>query len=519
MRALPLVLSAVWLLAVSCAVAQEERRPNIVLIVADDLGYSDLGSYGGEIGTPSLDRLAAGGLRFRDFYNASRCWPTRASLLTGRYQHQVGLGGGVSVFYEPLPEPGPYQGYLAAGSPTIAEMLSAAGYRTYLSGKWHVGERRAHWPRQRGFDRYFGLINGVSSYFEILEEQANVRMALDDDPWKPPPEGFYMTDAITDHAAGFVRDHAADHGDEPFFLYLAYTAPHWPLHALPDDIDRYRERYRDGWDEIRRRRYRRQQELGLVEARHVPSPRPSSVPAWKTLDQVTRDHWAHRMAVYAAMVDRMDQGIGKVIRALEEAGSFENTAIFFLSDNGASDENLDYTGLHDVMAPIGSRGSFVGYEEPWAWVSNTPYRGYKASAYQGGIVTPMIVHWPGRIRGAGQLTRAAGHIVDLLPTFADLAGVAPPGELAGRSLRPVFEGGAWKPPPALYWEHFGHRAVRQGRWKLVSQEPDGAWELYDLGADPTEQRDVARREPSRVAALRQAWEAWAADAGVEGRGE
>ncbi len=516
MRVAPLLLSVLWLLHVTAVSAEEKPRPNIVLIVADDLGYSDLGSYGGEIGTPNLDRLAAGGLRFREFYNASRCWPTRAALLTGRYQHQVGLGGGVSFFYEDLPEPGPYQGYLATESPTIAEVLSAAGYRTYLSGKWHVGEHRPHWPRQRGFDRYFGLINGASSYFELLDEQPNVQMALDDEYWEPPPEGFYMTDAITDQAVGFLRDHAAGHGEEPFFLYLAYTAPHWPLHALPEDIDKYRQRYRQGWDEIRRRRYRRQQELVLVEARHVPSPRPESVPAWEALSQEAMDHWAHRMAVYAAMVDRLDQGIGRVVQALEETGASEHTAIFFFSDNGASDENLDYTQLHEPGTPVGTRGSFLGYEEPWAWVSNTPFRGYKASAYQGGVITPLIVHWPGRVRGAGELTRAVGHIMDLLPTFADLAGATPPKELAGRSLRPVLEGTAWEPHPALYWEHYGHRAVRQGRWKLLSREPAGSWELYDLGTDPTEQRDVARQHIKKVRALRQAWEGWAAAVGVEG---
>ncbi len=265
-----------------CRVSAPEpprARPNIVVIMADDMGYADIGAYGGEIDTPNVDTLAREGIRFTQFYNTARCWPTRASLLTGLYPHQVGLGGAITPVGRPLGEPGAYQGYLSGSAPTVAELLRAAGYRTYMAGKWHLGERPEHWPRRRGFDRYFGLISGASSYFEIIRDQPRRRqMALDDEPWDPPDDGFYMTDAITDYAVRFIEDHASDRHDSPFFLYVPYTAPHWPLHALPEDIAKYEGRYDAGWDTLRAERYQRMKDLGLIGERHVLSPRPDSIP-------------------------------------------------------------------------------------------------------------------------------------------------------------------------------------------------------------------------------------------------
>ena len=267
----------VLLLAAGC---HNPLTPNIVIILADDMGYSDIGAYGGEIETPHLNRLAKNGLRFRQFYNTGRCCPTRAALLTGRYPHQVGMGSMVSSLGSD-PDAGPYQGYLSEQSATIAEMLRSAGYRTYMSGKWHVGEKPEHWPRQRGFDRYFGLISGASSYFEIIRDQPRVRqMVLDDEPWSPPAENFYMTDAITDHALGILSEHSSGSRSLPFLLYVAYTAPHWPLHALPEDIKKYRGRYDIGWDSLRTERYRRMLNLGIIDDRHALSPRPDGLEAW-----------------------------------------------------------------------------------------------------------------------------------------------------------------------------------------------------------------------------------------------
>ncbi|RMH61304.1 MAG: arylsulfatase [Bacteroidetes bacterium] len=515
---LAVCLAVSLLLAPGCTPSPE--RPNIVIILADDLGYSDIGAYGGEVRTPHLDALAQNGVRFTQFYNAARCCPTRASLLTGLYPHQAGMGGMVSSLGSE-PEPGPYQGYLSDQSVTIAEVLKQAGYRTYMSGKWHVGEKPEHWPRRRGFDRYFGLISGASSYYEIITDQPRVRqMALDDAPWTPPAEGFYMTDAFTDYAVRFLDEHADEHAGEPFFLYLAYTAPHWPLHALPEDIARYQGRYDIGWDSLRAERHARMQAMGLLDARHALSPRPPSVPAWA--DATDRADWARRMEVYAAMIDRMDQGIGRVIEALEARGLRENTLVLFLSDNGGCAENIEGRNLHDPSVPIGARGSYVAYREPWANASNTPFRRYKQWTHEGGIATPLIAHWPAGLVDPGRIEPHVGHVIDLMATALDLAGVPYPDSLDGRAIRPL-QGRSLLPvlraTPAenhevLYWEHLGNRAVRQGPWKLVWAREVGAWELYRLDEDPTELRDLAERYPEQVQALERLWLDWAEDVGV-----
>lgn len=492
---------------------------SIVYIMADDMGYSDIAPFGGEIATPNLDRLAAGGVRLTQFYNAVRCWPSRASLVTGQQPHQVGLGGNVLLSDSPLPEtPGPTQGYLGDVT-TLADRLRALGYGTYLSGKWHLGERPEHWPRHRGFDGYFGLISGASSFFELLTEPDRPRaMALDDEPWTPPSDGFYMTDAITDHAMRFVTEHRTQRPTSPFFLYVAYTAPHWPLHAPDEDITRYAGRYDAGWNALQAGRYDRMKAMGIIDDRHILASQPPSVPDWDEADD--KATWSRRMEVYAAMIDRLDQNIGRLISMLEDDGLLDNTLVVFLSDNGASDEDPIGRGLNDPTVPIGQRGSYVGYLRPWAMVSNTPFRGFKAGTYEGGGRSPFIAHWPSAIDARGTVdTTTVGHIADLTATALDAAGVAPDlvrlagGE--GVSLLPALRGDGALPPRNLYWEHLGARAMRAGRWKIVRPPTSGGnWELYDLAVDPTEQRDLAGTEPDRLKTLVADWEGWAARVGA-----
>lgn len=494
-------------------------RPNIIIIMADDMGYSDIGCYGGEVRTPHLDQLAANGLRFRSFYNAARCCPTRASLLTGLYPHEAGMGAMVSAADQDV-QPGPYQGFLSKHSVTIAEVLQQAGYHTYMSGKWHVGERPEHWPRQRGFDRYFGLISGASSYFELVEEPRVRRMVHDDDRWYPPAEGFYMTEAFTDSAITFVENHQEAHSDKPFFLYLAYTAPHWPLHALEKDIESYQGVYDGGWDKLRLERYARMKRLGIIDDRHQLSPRPSDIPEWGAMTRP--NDWADRMEVYAAMIDRMDQGIGKLVATLKRLDKLENTLILFLSDNGACAENIDRRKLHQPDTKVGYRGSYLAYDAPWANASNTPYQMYKAWTHEGGIKTPFIAHWPLGIRQPGGVTDAVGHIVDLMATCAAVAGVDYPTQRKGRRVTPLrgvplvpaFSG---KDIAArtLYWEHFGKWAIRRENWKLVGGLDNDRCELFDLAADPVEMDDLSGQRPDIVEEMTQNYMIWAQEVGVK----
>jgi arylsulfatase len=498
--------------------APARKRPNIVVIMADDMGFSDLGCYGSEIRTPNLDRLAQDGLRFTQAYNAARCCPTRAALLTGLYPHQAGMGGMVSTSAKPRPA-GPYQGYLNRECVTIAEVLRGAGYRTYMSGKWHVGEAPEHWPRKRGFDRYFGLISGASSYFELLDEERGRRfMANDDAPYTPEGDQFYMTDAFSDHAVQYLDEHRDP--DTPFFLYLAYTAPHWPLHAWPEDIAKYRGTYRIGWDELRERRYRRLLELGIIDPKWRLSPRDPEVPAWDTVEN--KDDWDLRMAVYAAMIDRLDQGVGRVLDTLRRIGAEDNTLVLFLADNGGCHESVESRKLNKPGTLPGERGSFAAYQRPWANASNTPFRWFKHWVHEGGISTPLIARWPGRIQQRGVLTNQVAHVTDIMATCVDMAQAEYPETfeghpitpLAGKSLLPVFDGKTWEPHARLFWEHEGNRAVREGRWKLVAARQN-EWELYDLEADRTELHNLAKEQPDRAAALLKTWEDWAAGCGVK----
>jgi arylsulfatase len=476
-------------------------KPNVVVIMADDMGFSDLACYGSELETPNIDKLAANGLRFTQFYNNARCCPTRASLLTGVYNHQAGVGHMVND--RGLPS---YQGYLNDRCVTLAEAMKPAGYQTLMVGKWHVGENRPHWPCDRGFDRYFGLISGASNYWRL---DPGRQMALDNQPYTPPADGkFYMTDAFTDHAVRFVD--AAARKQDPFLLYLAYTSPHWPLHAWPADIARFRGKFRGGWDQMRERRHRRMKELGVVDKRWPLTPRDAKVPAWDAAED--KDGWDLRMAVYAAQIYRMDRGIGRLVDKLRERGALDNTLILFLCDNGGcAEENIG----GEVPGAPGPADSFTSYRTPWANASNTPFRLYKHWVHEGGIASPLVAHWPARIKSRGRLESEPAHLIDIMATAVDVGGAKYPEShrgkpvlpMEGRSLAPVFDGRS-QGQRALYWEHEGNRAVREGNWKLVSRHP-GAWELYDLAADRTEMDNLAPRDPQRVERMAAMYQAWA----------
>ncbi len=503
------------------------RRPNIVLILADDMGFSDIGCYGGEIQTPNLDRLARRGVRFTRFHNTARCCPSRASLLTGLYPHQTGIGHMVD---NPKPFPG-YTGDLSSQCVTLAEVLRAAGYHTLMSGKWHVtpiSRSKNNWPLQRGFEKFYGIIGGGGDYFNPAT------LTRDNEPIEPDKKDYYFTDAIASSAVDYIDEYARK--PEPFFLYAAFTAPHWALHAPEADVDKYRKRYKDGWDALRIERHKRMIELGIVDSRWALTPRDSKAPAWK--EAPNKDWEALRMAIYAAQVDRLDKGIGKILAKLKETGAEENTLVLFLSDNGACAEELPKgfkafyipqktrdgrpmrVGNDPQVAP-GPDDTYQSYGLPWANASNTPFRLYKHWVHEGGIATPMIASWPAVIRQGGIITHQQGHIIDIMATCVDLAGTRYPETrqgvkvtpLEGRSLRPVFEGRTREGRIELCWEHEGNRAICQNNWKLVSRFPD-KWELYDVEADRTELNDLAARYPARAAELAARYESWAARCNV-----
>ncbi len=506
------------LVVLLCCVSTEthcvaDQQPNIVLILADDMGYSDVGCYGGEIQTPHLDRMAAGGLRFTQFYNGAKCCPTRAALLTGLYSHRAGMGGMVRRAPGEAESFSPYQGYLNKQAVTAAEMLRGAGYQTLMSGKWHVGEHRPHWPRDRGFERYFGLISGASSYWELSPW---AKMARDDRDYRPPDDGtFYMTDALSDAAVNYIQEHGRR--EKPFFLYLSYTAPHAPLHAYDEDIAKYRETYLDGWDTVRSRRLKRMRTLGLAEASWKLSE--SDAPDWDRLSPKSQQDLALKMAIYAAMVDRMDQGIGRVLNKLRELDIEQQTLVLFLSDNGGN--HVDRNREAPPNARPGSRQTFAYCGQGWANASNTPFRRYKRYVHEGGIATPLIAYWPGVI-APGTITRQVGHVIDLFPTFQELAGsdlkprsgkdAAPKPD--GLSLVSVLKGKRHSKQRTLFWENQGHRAVRAGDWKLVAVK-GGDWELYDLGRDLTEMKNLVRDYPEKVRELSGLFRLWSERVGVD----
>ena len=507
--------------------SKPEVRPNIVLILADDMGFSDIGCFGSEILTPNLDKLAKNGIRFSQFYNASRCCPTRASLLTGLYQHQAGVGDMVGDMRIPS-----YQGYLNKRCITMAEALKLNGYNTYMSGKWHVGNRSETLPLKRGFDRYFGLIDGAGSYFQRIPYRNNQqapRWMLGDADFEPTRKGFYMTNAITDYALQFLEEEKPK--KEPFFLYLAYTAPHWPLHALPEDIAKYRGKYLKGWDLLRKERFKKQQKLGVIAAATRLSDRDAAVPAWDSLSPEEQQMWDLRMAVYAAMIDRMDQNIGRIVDRIEKMGELSNTLIVFLSDNGGCHESIKNKGNYiSTSGETGTADSFDSYEINWANVSNVPFRMHKHWVHEGGISAPFIAVYPGKIKSGGIYSESAGHIIDLMPTFLDFAGAKYPENydgneltpLEGVSLKSVLTGGKLQREQPLFWEHEGNRAMRIGDWKLVSQydyqkRKFMSWELYNLKSDRSELVDLSEQKPELKTRMIQEYEQWANRVGVVSR--
>lgn len=498
--------------------------PNIILILNDDMGYSDIGCYGGEVKTPNLNRLADGGLRYTQFYNTARCCPSRASLLTGLHPHQANVGlmmrnDGVDG----------YLGDLSHNAVTIAEVLGNNGYATYMSGKWHITnkmkpELNDNWPRQRGFERYYGILTGATDFYQPHTlTRDNTPLPIPDDP------DYFLTDAISDNAATFVREHD---GDQPFFMYVAYTAPHWPLHAHEEDIARYKGRFDIGWDKLREERIERMRDMGILDPKWELSERDPTVPAWG--DAENKDWQTRRMEVYAAQIDRMDQGIGRIIDAVEAEGKLDDTLFLFLADNGGCAEEFGtdspwirgcghkqtrdgrpvrWGNVPEIMP--GGEDTYCSYGVPWANVSDTPFRKYKHWIHEGGISTPFILHWPNGIDARGKLRHQPGQLPDVMATLLDVTGAEYPKNYDGHtiqphegySLVPSFTGGESQ-RPLFTWEHHGNRGVRRDNWKLV-QETGKPWELYDLEADRTECHDLVGEKPDLVAELKDAYFAWA----------
>jgi arylsulfatase len=498
--------------------AAHAAKPNVLIILADDLGYSDLGCYGSEIRTPHLDGLAKNGLRFTQFYNTARCWPTRGALLTGYYAQQIRRD---TVQIPGVPSGG--RGVRPAWARLLPELLRPLGYRSYHSGKWHVDGL----PVQGGFDRSY-LLQDQGRFF-------NPRVHYEDDQKLPPGEkgtGYYATTAIADHAIKCLRDHAARHADRPFFHYLAFTSPHFPLHALPEDIARYQDVYQKGWDATRAERWKRVQALGLTTSAlsapdrdvgppyHFPEALKTLGPGevnrpipWDQLTDEQRKFQAAKMAVHAAMIDRMDREIGRVLDQVRAMKAFDNTLVFFLSDNGASAEIMVRDDGHDPTAAPGSAATYLCLGPGWSTVANTPLRRHKTWVHEGGITTPLIAHWPAGIAARGEVRHNPGHVIDIVPTVLELAGgkrldtwdgkpVPPP---PGRSLLPAFARDGTVTHDYLWWAHEGNRAIRVGNWKLVAAGANGPWELYGLGKDRCETTDLAARYPDKARELQQLW--------------
>ncbi len=547
MRSFLKTLAIPAVLATAGTAAAAAPRPDIILIMSDDMGYSDLGCYGGEINTPNLDGLAAGGLRYTQFYNTARCVPTRGALLTGLYPHQVGLG----EMTADLERPG-YTGDLGRNGVTLAEVLRTAGYRNYMAGKWHVSLNLDHdgdqssWPLQRGFDRFYGTIIGAGSFYDPWTlTRGNKPVAPDADP-EYEPEVFYYTHAITDHAVRYIEEHAESHADDPFFLYVSHTAPHWPMHALEEDIAKYHGKYDEGYEAIREARFKRMRELGVIgDVEMSPVTKP-----WADFPDEDKAWEARCMEVYAAMIDSMDQGIGKIIDTLERHGRLENALIIYLHDNGASHEGAGrrprqdaVTGVEPMepgelqtrMFPLRTRdghpvlmgrdvmpgppNTYIAYGRNWANVSNTPLRRHKMFNHEGGIATPLIAHWPRGISARNELRHNVGHLIDIMPTFVEVSGADYPDEFEGHEILPM-EGRSMVPGFAkddpdeerlIIWEHMGHAAMRKGDWKIVRVRNNGgsfpgAWKLYNMATDRTEMNNLAVEHPEKTEKLAELWE-------------
>jgi len=543
------IFSVLFFLSFSCTVVQNvetQKPPNVILIVTDDLGYSDLGFYGSKIETPNIDALAENGVAFSQFYNGARCCPSRASLLTGLYAHQAGIGHmtedrGVQT----------YSGDLSKNATTIAEVLKNAGYFTAMTGKWHVtkntkaGATKDNWPMQRGFDRFYGTLPGHGSLYDPAGlVDGNKMIKADGD--------FYYTEKITSKSQEYICE--AVQQDKPFFMYVAHPAPHYPLHARPEVISKYKGKFSEGWDDLRTQRYKNLLKKGIVKPEwKLPERDEQSIP-WK--DEPEKEFQENRMEVFAAMIDHVDQGVGEIIKTLKETGQFENTVIFFLSDNGGSaeghrdgkierwgtpwksslipDSTRDgrkvITGDFPCL-PLGGPETYGSYGVRWANVSNAPFRLHKSWLHEGGISTPFIMHWPDGLQHKG-ITHQVGHIIDLMPTITNLTGAKYPELFKGNKI-PQQEGKDLLEllnkkeiqSRTLYWEHEGNRAIRQGKWKLVSEFPgtwssvrkyenEGHWELYDMKKDRTEQNNLAADFPEKLKELESLWNNWADRIGV-----
>lgn len=548
---LKLITSAITVSLPLVAFSKTDNRPNILIILADDLGYSDLGCYGGEIHTPNLDRLAENGLRFTRFYNAGRSCPTRASLLTGLYPHQAGVGR--MTFDEHQPG---YRGTMTHNAVTIAEVLKESGYQTGMIGKWHVAETplrpdqrewlahrvyheefapKNNYPVNRGFDDFYGTIYGVINFFDPFS------LVNGDKPVSTVPDNYYATIAMADSAVSYVNRYAGT--EAPFFLYLSFHAPHWPLHALPEDIKKYEDVYKVGWEKIREKRYEKMRELKIFDAEdNFLSPRQFN-DLWSENPHTEWD--ARAMAVHAAMVDRMDKEIGKVLRALEETGQLDNTLIVFLSDNGASNEDCqNYSpgenDRPDMMRngePIiyprdkemlpGAQNTFASIGARWANVANAPFRFWKAKSYEGGICTPFIAHWPQGIKTeTGTTNNNIGHVIDLMATCLDVSQSDYPKiyndntiiPLEGKSLLPVFEKGSREGHIAVYFEHFNEKAmIDSSGWKIVMPGQNVPWELYNLNADRSELNNLTELYPQKVKEMEKRYLEWEKRSLVEPR--
>lgn len=482
-RTFPRIVFLSLLTASLAAGAQETERPNIVVIMADDLGFADLGCYGGEIETPHLDSLAAEGLRFTQFYNTAKCHSSRVSLLTGLYCDQAGSAS------------------LSRGA-TMAEVLGAAGYSTAMVGKWHLDKQ----PTDFGFDRYWGHLSGSTNFFT-----GDDTFRYNGDVWEVPEtlngKPFYTTTAVTDFGIDFLEEMAA--AGKPFFLYAAYNAPHYPLQAPEATVKKYDGRYDAGWDKLRVARHERQLASGLLPEKWALSSRPDHVPAWDSLSATEQQWEADRMEVFAAMVDELDRGVGRLVAHLKSKGLLENTLILFMSDNGACPFERTRGRYLEPWDPK----SYWTYDASWAHVGNTPFRLYKQNQHEGGISSPLIVHWPEGLKAAtGSITDQPGHLIDVMATVMDVGRATYPERvgartidpLQGKSLLPIFQGKTREPHEQLYFHFKTDRALRQGPWKLVSAKL-GRWELYNLDEDRTETQDLAADHPERVAAMKKAW--------------
>lgn len=508
------LLTIGWLTGPSGAAA--DSRPNLVVVLVDDMGFSDIGCYGGEVPTPNIDRLAAGGVRFTQFYNAARCSPSRASLLTGLYPHQAGMGWLDNMV---RPDSKGLRGRLLPRSVTIAEVLRDAGYFTALVGKWHLGQQNGCVPWERGFQRSLNSRYGEIYFPKEMEKKGTENLYLDgkEIPKDSPIFGadWYSTDLFTEWGLKFIDEARA--ADKPFFLYLAQGAVHFPLRAPRAIIEKYRETYRAGWDSLRDRRYAKQIGMGLIDPNWPLTPRPEQSPAWSTRTDEQRERFVSIMAVYAAMIDRLDFAMGTLVKGLEERGALENTLILFLSDNGGNAEGGP-PGVTRGDAPIGDPQSWVLLGMNWATLANTPFHRYKHFTHEGGISTPLIAHWPAGIPAArrGAFEKQPGHLIDIMATAVDLAGATYPRSFQGHaiepmegvSLRPGFAGKPLARSRPIGWEHEGNKALRDGKWKLV-QRHRRPWQLFDMEADRTERHDVIDQHPDLARKLEAAWNEWA----------